>query len=129
MIILIPLSDIYSIYQLTDKQEIPAEILSSGFCSVTKTEDEVSIVTNCTTDFDFLQSPKKWKGFKVEGILDFSLVGIIHDITRPLKENGISVFVVSTFNTDYVFVTEDNFEKAIEIFRLSEKITIMKPGI
>jgi len=117
MITLIPLSDTYSIYQLTEKQDIPLEILSSGFYSVTKTEDEVSIVTNCVTEFNFLQSPKKWKGFKVEGILDFSLTGIINDITTPLKENGISVFVVSTYNTDYVFVTEDNFERTIAIFR------------
>jgi hypothetical protein len=124
MIVLIPLSDIYSVYQLTDKQEIPEEILSSGFCSVTKTEDEVSIVTNCGANFDFLQSPKKWKGFKVEGILDFSLVGIINDITTPLKENGISVFVVSTYNTDYVFVTEDNFEKATAIFGTIDTICI-----
>jgi uncharacterized protein len=125
MISLIPLDDIYSIYQLKDKQEIPFEILSSGFYSITKTDDEISIVTNCSIDFEFLKSSKNWKGLKVEGILDFSLVGIIHDITRPLKNNGISVFVLSTFNTDYIFVKEDCFDKTIEIFKQTDNIRII----
>jgi uncharacterized protein len=124
MIDLIPLDDIYSIYQLTDKQEIPPEIISSGFYSMTKTEEEISIVTNCKTDFEFLKSGKKWKGFKVDGILDFSLVGIINEITKPLKENGISVFILSTFNTDYIFVTEDSFNKTKDIFKSTDNMMI-----
>lgn len=124
MISLIPLPDNYSIYQTTDKQEIPDEIISSGFYSITKTNDEISIVTNCNTEFDFLKSSKNWKGFMVEGILDFSLTGIINDITKPLKDNGISVFVISTFNTDYVFIKEEHFDRATDIFRLTENIRI-----
>lgn len=124
MINLIPLSDIYSIYQLTDKQEVPFEIISSGFYSITKTKEEISIITNCSTDFEFLKSNIKWKGFKVQGVLDFSLVGIINDITKPLKDNGISVFVLSTFNTDYIFVNADSFDKSIEVFNCTENIRI-----
>ena len=124
MITLIPLNDLFSIYQLTNKQEIPPDIISSGFFSVTKTDDEISIVTNCRTDFEFLKSGKKWKGFKVDGILDFSLVGIINEITKPLKDNGISVFVLSTFNTDYIFVMKDSFDKAIDIFKFTDNIRV-----
>jgi hypothetical protein len=124
MVRLIPLKDVFYIYKLTDKQEIPPEIISSEFYSVTKTDDEISVVTNCNIEFGFLSSGKKWKGFKVDGILDFSLVGIINEITKPLKDNGISVFVLSTFNTDYIFVMEDSFDKTIDIFKFTDKIRI-----
>jgi uncharacterized protein len=124
MINLIPLDDTFSIYQFTDKQEIPYEIISSGFYSITGTKDEISVVTNCNTDFEFLKSSKKWKGFKVDGILDFSLVGIINELTKPLKESGIAVFVLSTFNTDYLFVKEDNFDRAIDIYRSADNILV-----
>jgi len=126
MIDLIPLIDKYSIYQLSTKQEIPEEIISSEFYSITKTEDEISIVTNYNFDFKQIKSSKNWKGFKVDGTMDFSLVGIINDITKPLKDNGISVFVLSTYNTDYLFVKEENFDKTIEIFNYSENIRIKK---
>jgi uncharacterized protein len=124
MIELIPLTDLFAIYQVNNEKEIPAEIYCSGFYSITKTDDEFSILTNCQTRFPHLKSEKGWKGFKVAGILDFSLVGIIHEITKPLKENGISVFVVSTFNTDYLFVKEEVFEKAIDIFGKAELVRI-----
>jgi hypothetical protein len=117
MINLIPLEDTYSIYQFTDEQEIPLEIITSGFYSITKTKDEISVVTNCPTDFEFFKSDKNWKGFKVNSVLDFSLVGIIHDLTQPLKDNGIAVFVLSTFNTDYLFVKEENFDRTVDIYR------------
>lgn len=124
MINLIPLVDTFSIYQLTDKQEIPIEIISSGFYSITKTNDEISIVTSCNLDFKSLKSSKNWKGFKVNGILDFSLVGIINDLTKPLKDNGISVFVLSTFNTDYLFVKKEYFDRAIDIYKFTDNILI-----
>jgi uncharacterized protein len=124
MINLIPLTDSFTIYQVANEKEIPAEIYGSGFYSVTKTCDEISIVTSCETLFPQLKSEKGWKGFKVAGILDFSLVGIINELTKPLKENGISVFVVSTFNTDYLFVKETAFQQAIEIFSKTGTIRI-----
>lgn len=124
MISLIPLIDTFSIYQITDKQEIPIEIISSGFYSITKTNDEISILTNCNTDFELIKSSKRWKGFKVNGVLDFSLIGIINDITKPLKDNEISVFVLSTFNTDYLFVKEEYFDRAMDIYKFSENIVI-----
>jgi hypothetical protein len=124
MIILIPLNDTYSIYQFADELEIPVEIISSGFYSITRTQDEISVVTNCKTDFEILKSSKNWKGFKVDGVLDFSLVGIIHELSKPLKDNGIAVFILSTFNTDYLFVKEENFSKTMDIYRFTDNIMI-----
>lgn len=116
-ITLIPLKDSFSIYQFGLTSQIPDEIVASGFCSITRTGDELSVVANCAVEFENAKVCKAWKGFKVDGILDFTLVGIIHEITRPLKENNISVFVLSTYNTDYIFVQEENFGRTKEIFQ------------
>jgi hypothetical protein len=126
MISLIPLDDTFTIYQLDKYQNIPSEIYNSEFYSITRTSDEISIVTNCKTDLKLSKSSKRWKGYKIDGILDFSLTGIINDITKPLKDNKISVFVVSTFNTDYIFIKEEFFNRSQEIFKLTDNIRIIK---
>lgn len=56
-----------------------------------------------------------WKGFRIQGVLDFSLIGILSKLTTVLAENNIGIFAVSTFNTDYILVKEENFEKAKEV--------------
>ncbi len=124
MIALIPLSDSYAIYQVADIKAIPSEIYSADFYSVTSTGEEISVVTNCRTKFPGLKANEGWKGFRVEGVLDFSLVGIINTITSPLKEHKISVFILSTWNTDYVFVKDDSFDQAIEALKKSGLVTI-----
>ena len=124
MIDLIPLNDEYTIYQLGTSQTIPSQIFDSGFYSITRTDDEVSIVTNCKPHLEDIKCSRNWKGFKVDGILDFSLVGLLNDITKPLKDNNISVFVISTFNTDYIFVKEDLFASAIAIFASTKNINV-----
>jgi uncharacterized protein len=124
MINLIPLPDSYSIFQLNLNQKIPTHIFDSGFYSITKTNDEISVVTNSNVDLENIKLDKDWKGFKVEGTLDFSLVGIINTITKPLMDNKISVFVISTFNTDYIFVKRESFKTSIEIFKKTGTINI-----
>jgi hypothetical protein len=119
-----PLSEKFVIYQLNDADEIPEEIFQSSFYSVTRTMDEVSVVTSCEKEFPNLKSNSGWKAFRVEGILDFSLTGILYQIIGPLKENGISVFVISTYNTDYVLVKETSFEQAIELLNSTDGLQI-----
>ena len=58
-----------------------------------------------------------WRGFRFEGSLDFSLVGILAKVTGILAEHGISIFAVSTFNTDYVLVKSENYEKAAKVLK------------
>ncbi|MBN1180731.1 MAG: ACT domain-containing protein [Bacteroidales bacterium] len=124
MITLIPLNDSFYIYQFGKEEQVPSSILESNFYSITQTDEELSVLTNCKDVSSYLKVSKPWKGFKVKGILDFSLVGIIHDITKPLKENGISVFVISTYNTDYVFVQEEFISQSMEIFMQDDNIEI-----
>jgi len=129
MITLIPLTGNFTISQVSDYSKIPPEIFNSEFYSITKTGEEISIISDCKTKFPDIKSSEGWKCFRVEGILDFSLVGIINAITAPLKDNKITVNVLSTFNTDYIFVKNESFRTAIEVFRLSGSINVKEENI
>ena len=88
---------------------------SSDFYFIGKTDEELSLV--CKTE----DTPEKtierddgWRGFRIQGILDFSLIGILSKISGILAEHSIGIFAVSTYNTDYILVKEGNYEKALE---------------
>ncbi len=89
--------------------------LDSEFYFLGKTDEEISLVTDSrfvpeiTTDRE-----NGWKGFRIKGILDFSLIGILSKISQILADNKIGIFAVSTFNTDYILVKKENFERALK---------------
>ena len=58
-----------------------------------------------------------WRAVYIDGVLDFSLVGILSRISGALSEGGVSIFAVSTFNTDYVLIKEGQFQKGLEILQ------------
>ena len=94
--------------------------LTTDFFFVGKTDDEISLV--CKTDGSPVKTTELddgWKGFRIQGILDFSLIGILSKLSGILAENNIGIFAVSTFNTDYILVKEENFERALSV--LSEE--------
>jgi hypothetical protein len=126
MITLVLLHDEFIILQTGIDQVIPPAVFECDYYSITKTKDEISIIVNRHIDIPSAKISEGWRGFKVEGILDFSLVGIIYNIIAPLKENGISVFVTSTYNTDYLFVKESSLDKSIELFEKSSYILLKK---
>lgn len=90
----------------------------NNFFFIAKTDEEISVVCetknvpNNTTIRD-----NDWCGFKVQGILDFSLIGVLSYISSILAENKISIFAVSTYNTDYILVKKQNFEKAVKVLQ------------
>ena len=65
-----------------------------------------------------------WRGFRIQGILDFSLIGILSKLSGILAEHKIGIFAVSTYNTDYILVKEDNYEKALSVLA-SEGYTVV----
>ena len=88
------------------------------FCFIEKTDEEKSLV--CLTQnvpANTTDREDGWKAFRIEGILDFSLIGILSQISAILTENKISIFAVSTFNTDYVLTKKDVYDKAIEVLK------------
>lgn len=110
----------YTVYKLNEKENIDNSIIGNNFISITKTEDEISIVTVSGVIKYFEKKEDNWKLFKINGILDFNLIGIISKISTILAAQGISIFVMSTYNTDYIMVKKDNLEKTIKVLEQNE---------
>ena len=86
---------------------------ASDFFFLGRTDEEISLVCKTgSVPADTVAREDGWRGFRVAGVLDFSLVGILSKLTAVLAENGIGIFAVSTYNTDYILVKKENFEKA-----------------
>ena len=95
--------------------------LGSEYCFIGKTDEECSLV--CITDDmpgNVTDHDDGWKAFRIQGTLDFSLVGILAKLSALMAENGIGIFAVSTYNTDYILTKKENFEKAMEVLELAE---------
>lgn len=87
--------------------------LSRNFLFLGMTDEEISLVCRTEdTPAETVEREDGWKGFRVQGVLDFSLVGILAKISGVLADNGISIFALSTYNTDYILVREKDFENA-----------------
>lgn len=108
------LSDRMAVCRFGPTEAVPDWIDPSGFYSITRTEDELTIVCAETLVVRGTKSETGWRCFKVEGPLDFSEIGVIFSLTRPLAENGVSVFVISTFETDYFMVKEKDLAKTVD---------------
>ena len=90
--------------------------LDSEFCFIGKTDEEKSLV--CIPDDvppNVTERDDGWRAFRIEGTLDFSLIGILSKISSLLAEHKIGIFVVSTYNTDYILTKADNFDKALTV--------------
>ena len=90
--------------------------LGSEYCFLGKTDEECSLV--CITDDipgNVIDHDDGWKAFRIQGTLDFSLIGILAGISSLLAENQIGIFVVSTFHTDYILVKKKHAEKAEQV--------------
>ena len=95
--------------------EIPDWAKNISFCSITRTPDELSIVCPQEKIPAGVLAEKNWRAFKVEGPLGFSLTGIVSSLSKPLADAKISIFYISTYETDYLLVEEKNLEKAKKI--------------
>ena len=91
---------------------------NSEFCFVGKTDEEISLV--CPTQNvppRVIRREDGWNAFRIEGVLDFSLVGILSEIAAVLAAQKISIFAVSTYNTDYVLTRAGDYEKALDLLQ------------
>lgn len=100
----------FSVCKLSSIPSIP-----DGICFFARTDKEISLVCESSKiDFKTLKRDDNWRCLRVAGELDFSLIGILAGITDALAKAKISVFCVSTYDTDYVLIKSENFKKAIE---------------
>ncbi|MDY0236466.1 MAG: ACT domain-containing protein [Gudongella sp.] len=111
------LKDEYGVARLDVLDEVPKWVVKGEFYSITKTEDELSILCSEIDIPSDVKCERNWRILKVEGPLDFSLVGILSSISAVLAKVKISIFVISTFDTDYILVKDKDLAKSIESLR------------
>lgn len=102
-----------SVCKVTDISDID---LSADIYFIGKTDEELSLV--CRTEDTPINTTERsdgWRGFRIQGVLDFSLIGILSKLSGILAENKIGIFAVSTFNTDYILVKEESYSRALEV--------------
>lgn len=107
----------FAIYKI---KEISSIDFTQDYTFLSKTEEEISLVcpqsipVNHATHCD-----KNWRAFRIQGELDFSLIGILSKISTILAENNIAIFAVSTYQTDYILTKSCDFDRAIQLLKLA----------
>ena len=101
------LENLFTIHRFPPNHEIPNQIYESQFYSISKTDEELSIVCSSTIQVHSEKSDTDWSCIKVEGPLEFFLTGILAKISAVLAEAEISIFAISTFDTDYILVKSE----------------------
>jgi hypothetical protein len=114
---LVPLDGRYAVCRLDPGDPLPAWAAGGPFVSVTRTDEELSVVCQQEAVPAGVRCERDWRCLRVAGTLDFALVGVLASLTGPLAEAGVSVFAVSTFDTDYLLVKEEKWEAAVAALR------------
>lgn len=94
--------------------------LNSEYTFIGKTDEENSLV--CMTNEvpeNTIRRDDGWQAFRIQGVLDFSLIGILAKIATILADNEFSIFAISTYNTDYVLIKKEKYQKALEVLQAS----------
>ena len=103
-----------AVCRLDAGSDVPAWVdRSSEFTSVTRTMDELSVV--CARDYvpEGVPMEGPWRAFKVRGPIVMTLIGVVAALANPLADAGLSIFAISTFETDYILVHEPDFDAAV----------------
>ncbi len=107
----------YTVHRFSPEKDIPSSVLKNDFFSIIKTDDELSIVCDASLPFASEKSESGWACMKVLGPLDFALTGILAKIFTILAETRISIFALSTYDTDYILVKKDGLAAAKEVLQ------------
>lgn len=114
----------FAVCKINDVTEVN---FNDEFCFVGKTDEELSLV--CSSEFvpkNTIVCDSGWRAFRIEGILDFSLTGILARTADILANAKIPIFAVSTYNTDYILIKNEFFQKALDV--LKENDYVIKIG-
>lgn len=104
---------IFSICKVSDYSQVNRD---AAFCFTGQTDEEKSLV--CLTEHvpeNTTEREDGWKAFRIQGMLDFSLIGILAKITSLLAENHIGIFAISTYHTDYILTRQEHYERALQV--------------
>jgi hypothetical protein len=114
---LTPLEGTYAVCRLGPDAPLPSWASTGAFRSITRTAEELSVVCRQDAVPEGVRCERGWRCLRVAGTLDFSLVSVLASLLRPLADAGISAFVVSTFDTDYLLIKGEKLETAGEVLR------------
>ena len=107
-----------AIHRLAADQSIPTWAMSEGgFVSITRTHDELSVVCDEAAAPEGVARQAGWRCLQVLGPLDLSLVGVLASLIEPLAAAQLSVFAVSTYDTDYLLVRDDALDQVVATLR------------
>ncbi len=113
------LKESFSIHRLDTNENVSKELLKGSFYSITKTDDELSIVCDSSIALQSEKTEKGWSCIKIVGPLDFSLTGILAKISNVLAKEEISIFSISTYDTDYILIKSDQLGLAKSVLSQS----------
>ncbi|EFW89684.1 ACT domain-containing protein [Streptococcus equinus] len=113
MLTIKPITEEFAVCQVEDYSQVNLE---NTFVFTGVTDDEKSLVCPITlVPENALTVDKTWSAFRIEGVLDFSLIGILSKISSLLAENNIGIFAISTYNTDYILTKTTDFQSALRV--------------
>ena len=107
------IDDGFSICKVKDYSKVNFD---SEYYFIGRTDEEYSLV--CITENvpdNVIERDDNWKAFRIQGVLDFSLIGILSQISTLLAEKQIGIFAISTYNTDYILTKKDNYDRALKV--------------
>ncbi len=111
------LPDTFAVCRLDAGAAVPAWANSGNFFSITQTSEELSIVCPQAVVPEGVRYERDWRCVQAAGPILFSAVGVLASLVQPLAEAGISVFAVSTCDTDYLLVKQNDLERAMVVLR------------
>ena len=117
-----------AVVQLDPTADIPGWALAGALYSVSRTPEELSIVCGQDLVPDRLTAQRGFRALKVQGPLEFSAVGVLESLARPLAEAGLSIFVISTYATDYLLVAAADLSRACEVLVAAGHDVLDTPG-
>ena len=108
------------VVKMKKDNKVPEIVFNQNFYSITKTDDELSIVLDEDVNIETDIVEYNWRAIKIIGTLDFSLIGILSKISTILAQSKIPIFAISTYNTDYILLKADKLEDAIKVLKQNE---------
>ncbi len=106
-----------AIVRLSPDADVPAWALRGSFVATIRTAGELSVVAPDAAVPSHVKAERPWRALHVEGALDFALTGILAALAVPLAGAGVSIFALSTYDTDYLLVREEELEAALAALR------------
>jgi uncharacterized protein len=107
------LDDLYAVVRLEPDADIPPWARTGHFWSITRSDSELSVVCPQEAVPRDASAERGWCAFEVAGPIDFSLTGVVASLVTPLADEEIPLFVVSTFETDYLLVREHDLQRSV----------------